>query len=151
MSDQPTKKFTSYRFQKYIALVYVLKDPELKFMKSRREGEPDIPYCTFFGATGAAYGHSGDTTLNVRLRGKNAELFCKEPRKGSEVLVDGQINTYEWTPPGEAKPKQGWCIEGRFDFVGPRTNSKGEVVSQPAPASPKTETKQQPLDGDVPF
>lgn len=153
MSDTPEKKkYISRRFQRFIAIGYVMSEPELKFMRPR-EGEAEgQPFCTFMASTGSPYGESSDALFHVMLKGKNADLFCKEPRKGKEFLFDLQLKTYDVKKEGEKYPERRTLFVGSFSFVGPKQNAAGETASQPelprAGTSPTTESKD---DGDVPF
>lgn len=144
------KKYKSYRFQRFIAIGYVMNEPELKVMKPFRDGEDGLPYCNFMASTGSPFGSSDDAVFSVMLKGKNAEMFCSEPRKGKEYLFDLQLRTYNKEPkPGERYGERITSFVGNFNFCGPREKASGE---QEAPPPPKpeagvTEKKQD----DIPF
>jgi hypothetical protein len=157
--DTGKKKFISRRFQRFICVGYVMNEPELRYFEARKEGEDKVAYCRFMASTGSPYGESSDAVFGVQFKGKTAEYFCKEPRKGKEFLFDLQLRTWQAPPKeGEKYGERRTEFTGGFSYVGPKVDDRGTVTEPAAPkqitieAAEEAAAKQaEKKDEDVPF
>ncbi len=153
MSDTPQKKkFVSRDFQRFIAVAYVLSEPELKVTKPFPGEKEGRPYCRFLASTGSPYGSSSDAIFAVLLENKAAELFCTAPRKGTKHLFDLQLRTWNKETPGAKYPERVTEFVGNFSFidkVAPKSTD-GQPATEPSTNPPPKVDKPQ-LDEDVPF
>lgn len=145
------KRKKSYRFQRFICVGYVMSEPELKVMKPFKEGEDGLPYCTFMASTGSPYGENSDAVFSVMLKGKNAETFCKEPRKGKEYLFDLQLRTYNKDPlPGQKYGERVTSFVGSFNYCGPKDTTTPARQETPPAKQPPVDKKQE-QEEEIPF
>lgn len=151
MSNEPKKK-KNYLFQRFICVARPMMEPELKTMNPR-EGETEpTPYCTFLASTGSAYGTSDDAIFSVMLKGKQAEAFCKEPRKGETFLFDLQLRTYNKTAqPGQKFGERMTSFVGSFSFLGNRREDKQGATPEVTEAQPELKVEANKDKEDVPF
>lgn len=150
MSEEK-KKYKSYLFQKFIAVGRVMSEPELKAMRPFKEGDPEVPYCTFMASTGSPFGTSDDAVFSVMLKGKQAELFCREPRKGETFLFDLQLKTYnKQAAPGQRFGERITSFVGSFSFLGGKHDKPEQpTASTTTPATAPVDPNKK--EEDIPF
>lgn len=148
--SETQRKPVNRNFQRFICVGHVLSEPELKFMRPREGEEQGTAHCMFMASTGSPYGDNSDAVFQVQFKGKQAEMFCKEPRKGHKFLFDLQLKTFNVEKEGQRYPDRRTMFVGGFSFIEPR--QKEETVAQSAPQQePASAPTTQKLDEDVPF
>lgn len=76
--------------------------------------------------------------INCILWGKQAEALTKHAHKGTQIIVEGQIQQENWTDRQTEQQRSRHVLNGtRFHFCGPKTQQQ---TSEPPPATPATAT-----------
>lgn len=117
------------------------RDPERKEYKNKN-GELGTR-ASFSLAVNNSYGAKTETSFyDCTIFGKKADAVLKFLKKGSEVVIYGEMEQYEYEKDGQNR--RGWNVKvNEFDFCG----SKGAQNEEPTPEGgfgPIT-------DSDVPF
>lgn len=122
------------------------RDPEERKYNTKDGNEGVM--ASFGVAVSNSYGAKTETSFyDCNVFGKRAEAILKYFRKGSEIVVRGEFEQYEYEKDGQKRRK--WSLTvGDFDFCGSRSDNG-------APADDSidvTEHFQKPLnDDDIPF
>ena len=67
------------------------------------------------------------TFVNVTCWGKQAETVCQYFSKGQEIFVEGRLELDTWTQQDGAKREKLKAVMERFEFVGSKNSSGGQV------------------------
>lgn len=76
---------------------------------------------------------------NLVIWGKAAETFAKYLKKGSKVLVEGELQTRNWTGQDGVKRYTTEIIVNNFEFLSPPSNSAPAPAQTAMPAEPVKE------------
>ena len=73
---------------------------------------------------------------NLVIWGKAAETFAKYTKKGSKVLVEGEIQTRNWTGQDGVKRYTTEIVVNNFEFLSPASNPAPAPARAAKPAEP---------------
>jgi hypothetical protein len=152
MSDD--KKKFKRRYQRFIAVCYVLKDAEP--LKQLGSGERTVPVSSFFAAFGPGTSYDNEEpALTVQVKFKQAEFAVKHVRKGMELLIEGTLCAYRYTPQGVPKEIVGFRVAcERIEVVKWNDNAKvggGPQSDFGSPSQESASAEAKNVDPDVPF
>jgi single-strand DNA-binding protein len=142
---------------KVLIIGNLTRDPELKSLPS------GVQVATFGVATNRYYtdrdGAKQESTEfhNIVVFGRSAETSAQFLKKGSQVLIEGRLQTRSWEQEGQKKYRTEIVAE-RVQF-GDRRSGGGEAHSAPAAGAPKSAKKEEAIDypdeeinpDDIPF
>lgn len=128
---------------KAILIGNLTRDPELKAIASGNK------VCTFSLATNRVYrdasGNKQEKTEyhNIVVWGKTAENVAQYMKKGSQILVEGRIETRSWDDQGTGTKKyRTEIIADTIQFGSKGTGSSSSQSSTPKASSPKEDESQ---------
>ncbi|MBP6908240.1 MAG: single-stranded DNA-binding protein [Candidatus Pacebacteria bacterium] len=128
---------------KAILIGNLTRDPELKAIASGNK------VCTFSLATNRVYrdasGNKQEKTEyhNIVVWGKTAENVAQYMKKGSQILVEGRIETRSWDDQGTGTKKyRTEIIADTIQFGSKGTGSSSAPSSTPKASSPKEDESQ---------
>ena len=128
---------------KAILIGNLTRDPELKAIASGNK------VCTFSLATNRVYrdasGNKREKTEyhNIVVWGKTAENVAQYMKKGSQILVEGRIETRSWDDQGTGTKKyRTEIIADTIQFGSKGTGSSSSQSSTPKASSPKEDESQ---------
>lgn len=119
-------------FNKAIIIGNLTRDPELKSLPA------GVQVCTFSVATNRVWkdknGAKQESTdyHNVVVFARQAETAAQFLRKGSNVMVEGRMQTRSWDAADGSKKYRTEIVADRVQF-GPRPTGPGSEPSVPAP------------------
>lgn len=151
----------------YLNKVFIIgnitKDPELKALPS------GMQVATFSVATNRTWKDQAGQKQeaadfhNIVIFGKQAEVIGQYMKKGSNIFIEGRIQTRSWDGPDGKKNYRTEIIGERFQF-GPKTSgtggtgnyeAKGPTSDKKSPASAPLEQIEYPQEEinpeDIPF
>lgn len=134
---------------KVIILGNVGKDPETRYM-TNGEAVTNITVATSETWKDKASGEKQEKTEwhRVTLYKRLAEVAGEYLKKGSQVYIEGRIETRKWLDKEGKDRYSTEIIANEMKMLGSRTTSKEEP--QAAPKSGKT-GKFEDMDNDIPF
>jgi single-strand DNA-binding protein len=128
---------------KAILIGNLTRDPELKAIASGNK------VCTFSLATNRVYrdasGNKQEKTEyhNIVVWGKTAENVAQYMKKGSQILVEGRIETRSWDDQGTGTKKyRTEIIADTIQFGSKGTGSSSAPSATPKASSPKEDESQ---------
>jgi single-strand DNA-binding protein len=145
----------------YLNKAYIIgnltRDPEVKSLPS------GVQVATFGVATNRYYtdrdGAKQESTEfhNIVVFGRSAETSAQFLKKGSQVLIEGRLQTRSWEQEGQKKYRTE-IVADRVQF-GDRRSGGGEGHSAPTASAPKGAKKEEAIDypseeinpDDIPF
>lgn len=89
--------------------------------------------------------------MNVKVWGKQAQVVADYIRKGSGVIVNGELQEETWEKDGQQKSKMVLNCQN-FIMVGGKRNGNGS--SDKAGSAPRPESRPRnpdPIDDEIPF
>lgn len=124
---------------------YVGRDPELRYFESGK---------TVANFSIAVDNRQGETLwIAVKVWGKGAEVIGNYVKKGSQIIVNGELQQESWEKDGEKKTKIALnCTD--FKLVGSKKDSDGARVDKEDASVAKKPTAapaQVGFDDDIPF
>lgn len=124
---------------------YVGRDPELRYFESGK---------TVANFSIAVDNRQGETLwIAVKVWGKGAEVIGNYVKKGSQIIVNGELQQESWEKDGEKKTKIALnCTD--FKLVGSKKDSDGVRVDKEDTSVAKKPTAapaQAGFDDDIPF
>jgi single-strand DNA-binding protein len=124
---------------------YVGRDPELRYFESGK---------TVANFSIAVDNRQGETLwIAVKVWGKGAEVIGNYVKKGSQIIVNGELQQESWEKDGEKKTKIALnCTD--FKLVGSKKDSDGARVDKEDASVAKKPTAapaQAGFDDDIPF
>jgi single-strand DNA-binding protein len=118
------------------------RDPEL------RNTQSGTPVCSFTVAWSEKYKETETKLfLNCTAWRGTGEMVSKYFSKGKEIIVEGKLDTHEWTDKEGSKRSTNEMVVDRVHFCGPKD---GNVAGSPANVS-AGEFTEEPDDGEFPF
>ncbi len=144
---------------KAILIGNLTRDPELKAIASGNK------VCTFSIATNRTYKDSNGVRQektdyhNIVVWGKTAENVATYMKKGSQILVEGRIETRSWDDAATNTKKYRTEIIADTVQFGAKSSGGGNSSSKPSEAAPKKEEEidtieypdEQINSEDIPF
>lgn len=117
-----------------------VRDPEEKAYKTK-DGSQAI-MAIFSIAVNNSYGAKTEASFyDCRIFGKRAEAILRHFKKGSEIVVRGEFEQYEYEKDGHKR--RNWSLNvSDFDFCGSKDGSSG---------APNTDNSNAITDDDIPF
>lgn len=139
---------------KAIIIGNLTRDPELKSLPS------GIKVCTFAVATNRVYkdknGARQESTdyHNIVAFARQAETTAQYMKKGSNVLVEGRIQTRSWDAPDGTKKYRTEIVAERIQFgnragSGGTTGESSSTTSVKAGKSSKGSSDEEPVDSET--
>jgi single-strand DNA-binding protein len=124
---------------------YVGRDPELRYFESGK---------TVANFSIAVDNRQGETLwIAVKVWGKGAEVIGNYVKKGSQIIVNGELQQESWEKDGEKKTKIALnCTE--FKLIGSKKDSDGARVDKEDASvakQPIAAPAQAGFDDDIPF
>lgn len=123
----------SASFQKYICMGNLTREPETRYTQS------GMAVCEFTVAVNGARKEDPTFYAAVTVFGKTAEACQRYLGKGSQVLVEGRLQTDEWEDrqSGQKRSKTRVIAES-VQFIGSRseTQQRGQAAQNTAPSAP---------------
>lgn len=90
----------------------LVKDPEpLRYLPS---GDPQAQFTIAHNRPTGKNRPPITVYIDVVTKGKQAEACVKHLRKGSPILIDGELRQENWTTPGESTPRKKHVILARI-------------------------------------
>lgn len=129
------------------------RDPELKALPS------GVPVASFAVATNKVWKDRNGARQesadyhNVVVFGNQANASAKYLKKGSQVLVEGRMQTRSWDAPDGQKRYRTEIVADQITFGAKRSNTEAQNDSQEV-ESPSTEVDEQQEEvnpEDIPF
>ena len=124
------------------------RDPELRYTQS------ETPVCSFTVAWSEKYKETETKLfLNCTAWRGTVEMVSKYFSKGKEIIVEGKLNTREWTDKEGGKRTTNEMTVERVHFCGPRDDSEnGGFHAAGAPVDVRADDFQEvEEDGELPF
>lgn len=155
-------------FNKVILMGKLTRDPETRVTPN------GVTICKIGLAVNRTYttgdGEKKDevTFVDCDAIGKTGDAIARWMSKGKGILIEGRLRFDQWEDKttGQLRSKLGVVIE-HFNFVGGRSEDGSESSESPAPpvrqepvnhakpavrnAAPRTQSRQNSIDDDVPF
>ena len=129
---------------KAILIGNLTRDPELKAIPSGNK------VCTFSLATNRTYKDANGVRQektdyhNIVVWGKTAENVAQYMKKGSQILVEGRMETRSWDDAGTgAKKYRTEVIADTVQFGAKGTTTGGSTMSSPSSSPKKQEASQE--------
>ena len=129
---------------KAILIGNLTRDPELKAIPSGNK------VCTFSLATNRTYKDANGVRQektdyhNIVVWGKTAENVAQYMKKGSQILVEGRMETRSWDDAGTgAKKYRTEVITDTVQFGAKGTTTGGSTMSSPSSSPKKQEASQE--------
>lgn len=119
-----------------------VRDPEEKAYKTKDGGQGIM--AVFSIAVNNSYGSKTETSFyDCRIFGKRAEVILKRFKKGSEIVVHGEFEQYEYEKDGQKR--RGWSLNvNDFDFCGSKNDASTPELGMPG-------SGMTAADEDIPF
>ena len=136
------------------------QDPELKYMPSG-DAVCNLSLATSEQWTDKKTNEKKEKTEwhRVSLFGKVAEIAGEYLRKGSQVYIEGKLQTREWEKDGIKRYTTEIVVDmrGTMQLIGGKSDSQQQAPRQQAPQQPKPAPSQQgtngpdDFDSEIPF
>lgn len=130
-------------FNKSILIGRLTNDPELKQTQS------GVSVCSFAVAVNRRFARDKVDFINCIAWRQDAEFLCKYFRKGSSVLVVGEIQTRSWQDQSGQTRYATEVVASEINFVDSKSDAGSEAATPYGTNTPQYE--EMSADEDLPF